>query len=73
DERTAKMREAVIASWAKSQVLLRQIGQARATRIKDYLVEKGQLPDDRIYLIDVSFAEGEDKGNVDTQLHLDSE
>ncbi|WP_373413026.1 hypothetical protein, partial [Pseudomonas aeruginosa] len=22
---------------------------------------------------DVSFAEGEDKGNVDTQLHLDSE
>lgn len=73
DERTAKMREAVIASWAKSQVLLRQIGQARATRIKDYLVEKGQLPDDRIYLIDASFAEGEDKGNVDTQLHLDSE
>ena len=69
DERTAKMREAVIASWAKSQVLLRQIGQARA--IKDYLVEKGQLPDDRIYLIDVSFAEGEDK--MSTQLHLDSE
>ena len=59
------MREAVIASWAKSQVLLRQIGQA-GPRIKDYLVEKGQLPDDRIYLIDVSFAEGEDKGNVDT-------
>ncbi|VTL98135.1 outer membrane protein/peptidoglycan-associated (lipo)protein [Pseudomonas aeruginosa] len=73
DERSAKMREAVIASWAKSQVLLRQIGQARATRIKDYLVEKGQMPDERIYLIDVSFAEGEDKGNVDTQLHLDSE
>ena len=61
DERTAKMREAVIASWAKSQVLLRQIGQARPPGSRDYLVEKGQLPDDRIYLIDVSFAEGEDK------------
>ncbi|WP_170843251.1 hypothetical protein, partial [Pseudomonas aeruginosa] len=52
---------------------LRQIGKDRDTRIKDYLVEKGKLPDARIYLIDVSFAEGEDKGNVDAQLHLDSE
>ena len=35
-------------------------------------MEKGRLPDDRAYSIDVSFAEGEDKGNIDTQLHLDS-
>ncbi|MGV8637284.1 hypothetical protein ACV35N_35080, partial [Pseudomonas aeruginosa] len=47
-ERTAKRREAVIASWAKIQERQRQIGQAQATRTKHSLGEKGQLSDDRI-------------------------
>ncbi|MCP1623192.1 DUF748 domain-containing protein [Pseudomonas nitroreducens] len=73
DERSAKMRQAVLDSWSDSQLLLRKLGQERATQIKDYLVAKGGLGDDRIYLIDVSFGEAENGGSVATQLHLDSE
>jgi uncharacterized protein involved in outer membrane biogenesis/outer membrane protein OmpA-like peptidoglycan-associated protein len=73
DERSAKMRQAVLDSWSDSQLLLRKLGQERATQIKDYLVAKGGLGDDRIYLIDVSFGEAENGGTVATQLHLDSE
>jgi len=73
DERSAKMRQAVLDSWSDSQLLLRKLGQERATQIKDYLVSKGGLGDDRIYLIDVSFGEAENGGRVATQLHLDSE
>lgn len=35
DERTAKLREAVIKSWAESTALLRTLGQERASSIKD--------------------------------------
>nr|WP_294980372.1 DUF748 domain-containing protein [uncultured Pseudomonas sp.] len=73
DERTAKLEQAVLASWSDSQLLLRKLGQERATQIKDYLVSKGGLSDDRVYLIDVSLGEAENGGNVATQLHLDSE
>ncbi|PJI48774.1 MAG: membrane biogenesis protein [Pseudomonas sp.] len=73
DERSAKMRQAVLDSWSDNQLLLRKLGQERATQIKDYLVAKGGLGDDRIYLIDVSFGEAENGGSVATQLHLDSE
>lgn len=72
EERTAKMREAVLQSWAKSELLLRQLGQARAASIKDYLVERGGLQDQRIYLLDVSLAQGQAGGQVATALHLGS-
>ncbi|KRW80489.1 MULTISPECIES: DUF748 domain-containing protein [Pseudomonas] len=73
DERTAKLRQAVVDSWSGSQLLLRKLAQERGAHIKDYLVTKGGLGDDRIYLIDVSQAEVEKGGEVVTQLHLDSE
>jgi len=72
-DRTVKMEQAVLASWSDSELLLRKLGQERATQIKDYLVSKGGLGDDRVYLIDVSLGEAENGGNVATQLHLDSE
>lgn len=73
DERSAKLREAVLQSWGESQLLLRQLAQARAAAIKDYLVDKGGLTDERIYLTDVSLGEPEPDGSVATALHLDSE
>jgi hypothetical protein len=72
EERTAKMRNAVLESWSKSELLLRQLGQARAASIKDYLVERGGLEDQRIYLLDVSLAQGQAGGQVATALHLGS-
>ena len=72
EERTAKMRDAVLQSWAKSELLLRQLGQARAASIKDYLVERGGLQDQRIYLLDVGLTEGAAGAPVDTALHLGS-
>ncbi|EJN34842.1 DUF748 domain-containing protein [Pseudomonas sp. GM80] len=73
EERTAKMREGVIQFWSSSDVLLRQLGQDRASSIKDYLVDKGQLADDRVYFIDANLGEAESDGRVVTQMHLDAE
>ncbi|WP_369989627.1 DUF748 domain-containing protein [Pseudomonas xanthosomatis] len=73
DERTAKLREAVIKSWAESAVLLRNLGQERASSIKDYLVDKGQLEDDRVYFIDAALGQPESDGRVVTPMHLDAE
>lgn len=73
DERSAKLREAVIKSWAESAVLLRNLGQERASSIKDYLVDKGQLEDDRVYFIDTNLGQAESDGRVVTPMHLDAE
>lgn len=73
EERSKKMREGVIGFWSSSEVLLRQLGQERASSIKDYLVDKGQLADDRVYFIDASLGEAESDGRVITPMHLDAE
>ena len=73
DERTAKLREAVIKSWAESTALLRTLGQERASSIKDYLVDKGKLEDDRVYFIDTTLGKAESDGRVITPMHLDAE
>lgn len=73
DERTTKLREAVIKSWAESAALLRTLGQERASSIKDYLVDKGKLEDDRVYFIDTSLGQAEKDGRVITPMHLDAE
>ncbi|MCO6060160.1 DUF748 domain-containing protein [Pseudomonas sp. MOB-449] len=73
EQRTAKLRDAVLVSWAQSDLLLRQLGQARAATIKDYLVDRGGLADDRVFLLDVSLVDPNQAGEVITPLHLDSE
>ncbi|MCI0911722.1 DUF748 domain-containing protein [Pseudomonas putida] len=73
EERTAKLREAVLKSWAESAALLRTLGQERASSIKDYLVDKGKLEDDRVYFIDTTLGQAESDGRVITPLHLDAE
>ena len=72
-ERTDNLRNAVITSWAESPLLLRQLGQARASSIKDYLVDQGKLEDQRVYFVDATLGQAEADGRVISQLHLDSE
>ena len=72
-ERAAKMSDALIEFWGKSEVLLRQLGQDRASSIKDFLVDNGQLADDRVYFIDATLGTAESDGRVISPLHLDSE
>ena len=72
-ERATKMSDALIDFWGKSEVLLRQLGQDRASSIKDFLVDKGQLADDRVYFIDATLGTAESDGRVISPLHLDSE
>ncbi|WP_342649725.1 DUF748 domain-containing protein [Pseudomonas sp. REB1044] len=73
DERTTKLREAVIRSWAESAALLRTLAQERASSIKDYLVDQGKLEDDRVYFIDTTLGKAEADGRVITPMHLDAE
>lgn len=73
DERTAKLRGDILAHWSANEVLLRKLAQARAAAIKHYLVSKGGLADERIYMVDVSLGEAESNGRVASPLNLDSE
>lgn len=73
DDRSARLRDGVIKFWSGSDVLLRQLGQDRASTIKDYLVDKGQLEDDRVYFIDANLGQAEKDGRVVTPMHLDAE
>ncbi|AIZ31566.1 DUF748 domain-containing protein [Pseudomonas parafulva] len=73
DERTTKLREAVIRSWAESAALLRSLARERASSIKDYLVDHGKLEDDRVYFIDTTLGKAEADGRVITPMHLDAE
>lgn len=73
DDRSTKLRDGVIKFWSSSDVLLRQLGQDRASTIKDYLVDKGQLEDDRVYFIDANLGQAEKDGRVVTPMHLDAE
>ncbi|WP_263264443.1 DUF748 domain-containing protein [Pseudomonas sp. RIT-PI-S] len=70
-QREARLLAAVIDSWRDSNALLRQLGQARASSIKDFLVNQGKLADDRIYLIDAKLADAQPNGRVSSVLHLD--
>lgn len=72
DERATRMRDAVLKFWTESATLQRQLGQDRASSIKDYLVDKGGLADDRVYFIDTTLGQAEADGRVITPLHLDA-
>jgi hypothetical protein len=71
--RIEKLREGVIKFWSGSDLLLRELGQERASSIKDFLVDKGKLADDRVYFIDASLGQAEKDGTVITPMHLDAE
>ena len=72
-QRTARLRNALLDTWAKSPTLLRLLGQARAGSIKDYLVSQGKLADERVYFIDTTLGTARPDGRIVTPLHLDAE
>ena len=73
EERVNRMRTAVLKFWSGNEGLLRELGQERASSIKDYLVEKGKLEDERVYFVDARLGQAQPDGRVVSPLHLDSE
>ncbi|MEX6504255.1 DUF748 domain-containing protein [Pseudomonas zhanjiangensis] len=73
EQRLAQLREAVLRSWQQSKMLQRQLAQARAAAIKDYLVDRGGLAGERVYLLDVSLGQRAEGDRVASPLHLDSQ
>lgn len=73
EEHEQKLRDAVLTSLANSETLLRKLAQARASSVKQYLVENGGLPDQRMFLLDVSLAQPEADGRIASALQLGSE
>ncbi|WP_054998681.1 DUF748 domain-containing protein [Pseudomonas cannabina] len=73
EQRASQMRAAVLKFWSGNEVLLRELGQSRASSIKDYLVDKGKLEDARVYFIDARLGQAQPDGKVVSPLHLDSE
>ncbi|MFK3943365.1 DUF748 domain-containing protein [Pseudomonas monteilii] len=72
-QRAARLRDALLDTWAKSPTLLRLLGQERAGSIKDYLVSHGKLADERVYFIDTTLGTARPDGRIVTPLHLDAE
>ncbi|MFK3725784.1 DUF748 domain-containing protein [Pseudomonas monteilii] len=72
-QRAARLRNALLDTWAKSPTLLRLLGQERAGSIKDYLVSHGKLADERVYFIDTTLGTARPDGRIVTPLHLDAE
>ncbi|PBQ00849.1 hypothetical protein CCL17_16125 [Pseudomonas congelans] len=73
EQRSAQMRAAVLKFWSSNELLLRELGQSRASSIKDYLVDKGKLEDARVYFVDARLGQAQPDGKVISPLHLDSE
>lgn len=73
EARIVKLRQSLLDEWSKSELLLRQLGQARAAAVRVYLIDKNKLGDDRVFLIDANIGKAERDGQVMTVLHLDSE
>ncbi|SQG00324.1 outer membrane protein/peptidoglycan-associated (lipo)protein [Paucimonas lemoignei] len=73
EERSNKMRDEILQFWSGNEVLLRELGQSRASSIKDYLVDHGKLEDQRVYFVDARLGQAEKDGSVISPLHLDSE
>ncbi len=71
-ERSERMRDAVVASRADNTALLSRLSRARAASIKDYLVDQTGLDDSRVYLLDTGIAQTEED-RIPTSLHLGSE
>lgn len=72
-ERTTRLREAVLASWSDNTLLLRQLAQARAASIKAYLVDQAGLDDQRIYQLDVGISEAPAGERISVPLQLAGE
>ncbi len=51
----------VLEKWGVSELELRLLARARGQHIHDYMVDVGGLPDQRIYLLDVSLKPPEDR------------
>lgn len=73
EQRANQMRAAVLKFWSSNEVLLRELGQGRASSIKDYLVDKGKLEDARVYFVHAHLGQAQPDGKVISPLHLDSE
>lgn len=73
EERSNQMRAAILKFWSGNETLLRELGQERASSIKDYLVEQGKLEDERVYFVDARLGQAQPDGRVISPLHLDSE
>ncbi|WP_287814863.1 DUF748 domain-containing protein, partial [Pseudomonas sp.] len=72
-QREANLHDAVIKSWAGSEPLLRALGQARAAAIKAFLVDKGQLPDEKVFLIDTVIGDAQKDGSVVTEMQVNAD
>ena len=72
-QRLQNMHDAVIASRADSTALLRSLSRARASSIKDYLVDQAGLDAARAYLLDTGTSETTADGKIPTTLHLGSQ
>jgi outer membrane protein OmpA-like peptidoglycan-associated protein len=56
-----RARRKVLEQWAVNETDLRLLAQARGESIRDYLVRRGGLADERIYLLDVRLDEPGDR------------
>ncbi|OWL90736.1 DUF748 domain-containing protein [Halopseudomonas aestusnigri] len=72
EERTTRLRQAVLTHWRASQLMLRRLAQLRASNIKGYLTERAGMQAERVFQIDVSITGDSGEENVSVPMLLDS-
>jgi hypothetical protein len=53
-----------------AETALRELARKRAMQIKDYMVQKGGIPDKQVFTVDIEIADGSDGDTIRTNLTL---
>ncbi len=55
---------------AVDEISLRRLAQERAKQIKDYLIRKGEIPNERVFMVEVKIDHASEADTIRTNLTL---
>ena len=66
----AAARQRLIEKMAVDETSLRRLAQERARQIKDHLIRKGEIPNERVFMVEVKIDHASDADTIRTNLTL---
>jgi hypothetical protein len=66
----AAAKQRLIEKMTVDETRLRRLAQERAKQIKDYLIRKGEIPDERVFMVEVKIDHASDADTIRSNLTL---
>ncbi len=66
----AAAKQRLIEKMAVDETSLRRLAQERARQIKDHLIRKGEIPNERVFMVEVKLDHASDADTIRTNLTL---